>query len=130
MSMLDQATARAIVARINGDVSHPGKVSVTGTLNVYYIHSQFKEILMSRLNNLGYEQIKALKILKEDPDMEATELCRRADCSWDELFDLAQRDLINGGADRLVPKRMHPTITPEGEAALQEAKVLMPELFE
>jgi len=44
--------------------------------------------------DLGYEQLKALKILRDKPGIEASALANQADCSWDELIFLGQKGLI------------------------------------
>ena len=73
------------------------------------------------IDELGYEQLKALRILSEKPDVEGTVLCKEADCSWGEMFDLAERGLIDVGADRLKPNCLHPTMTEAGRLAAAEA---------
>jgi hypothetical protein len=76
---------------------------------------------MSLIENLGYEQLKALRILRDTPDIEGTALCKQADCSWEEMFRLAESGLITIGEERLAPKRLNPTLTTLGEQALKEA---------
>lgn len=73
------------------------------------------------IDDLGYEQLKALKILSEKQDIEGSALCSEAGCSWDEMFTLAERGLIDAGAERLHPQQMHPVITDAGRAAHAEA---------
>lgn len=77
---------------------------------------------MGLIANLGYEQIKALRILATTPDIEGSALCTQADCSWDEMFHMAEAGLIDHGADRIAPQRMHPTITDLGRQAVAEAE--------
>ena len=75
---------------------------------------------MRLIENLGYEQRKALKLLAATPDLEGTALCAEADCSWDEMFQLAEMGLISAGAGRLAPQRMHPVLTDLGRQAVAE----------
>ena len=71
---------------------------------------------------LGYEQLKALKIISEFPNREMSDIAKSADCSWDELFAMAHDDLIDIGAERLKPQQLHPFIKELGVAALEEAE--------
>ena len=73
---------------------------------------------MGLLDSLGYEQRKALKLLAEKPGIEGSRLCSEADCSWDEMFQLAEYGLIEAGADRITPQRMHPLLTDLGRQAI------------
>jgi hypothetical protein len=85
---------------------------------------------MSALEKLGYEPLRALAILDKTPGIEGTALCSRADCSWDEMFKMAEMGLIDAGADRLEPKRMHPTLTDLGKETLRLALERLPSLAE
>jgi hypothetical protein len=71
---------------------------------------------------LGYEQIRALMILNTTPDIEGVALCAQADCSWEDMFRLAEAGLIDAGADRLAPMRIHPTLTDAGRKAVEQGK--------
>lgn len=71
--------------------------------------------------NLGYEQIRALQILRDKPDSEASALCAEADCSWDELFSLSASGLIDIGMERIAPQRFHPCLTDAGRQAIEQA---------
>lgn len=74
------------------------------------------------IEHLGYEQIKALRVMRDTPNKGGAEICAEADCSWDELFALSDRGLIAIGEERLKPKELHPTITEAGLSALAEAE--------
>jgi hypothetical protein len=75
---------------------------------------------MKLIENLGYEQLKALKLLSETPDIEGTALCSKADCSWHEMFSLAESGLIDAGAGRIEPQQMHPQLTKLGREAVEQ----------
>jgi hypothetical protein len=77
---------------------------------------------MSKIDRLGYEQLIALRVIRDTPDMEGSAICKQADCSFDELFRLAQHGLINLGEERLQANMVHPTLTGDGLAALVEAE--------
>lgn len=84
---------------------------------------------MSKIERLGYEQLIALRTMRDTPGMEGTAICKASDCSFDELFALAQEGLIELGMERMKPKEIHPMLTDDGIAALTEAEqlgVLMP----
>lgn len=83
---------------------------------------------MSLIDNLGYEQLRALAILNKMPDIEGSALCKQADCSWDEMFTLAELGLINIGEERLAPKQLNPTLTDQGREALKLALEALPSL--
>jgi hypothetical protein len=89
-----------------------------------------KEMTMSLIDNLGYEQLKALAVLNKTPDIEGTALCKQADCSWDEMFKLAEAGLIDIGEARLAPKQLNPTLTDKGKEALKQALEALPSLGE
>jgi len=72
--------------------------------------------------NLGYEQFIALRVIRDTPDMEGADICKKADCSFDELFSLASLDLIDIGSERLQAFMTHPTITAKGILVLLEAE--------
>lgn len=71
--------------------------------------------------SLGYEQIRALKVLRDKPDIEGSALCSEADCSWAEMFQLGERGLIDPGMARVAPKQFHPVITDAGREAITQA---------
>jgi hypothetical protein len=73
-------------------------------------------------DNLGYEQLRALQVMRDTPDKEASVIAKEADCSWAELFALADRGLAEKGMERLSPKRVHPTITDAGKAVVTAAE--------
>lgn len=77
---------------------------------------------MELLNRLSYEQIRALRILIQKPDIEGSALCAEADCSWGEMFDLAEMGLIDAGMERLQPNMLHPVIAELGRKVLAEAE--------
>lgn len=77
---------------------------------------------MSKTDGLGYEQLLALKVMRNAPDMEGSAICKDAGCSFQELYGLEQKGLINIGDERLKPKALHPTITAEGIETLDEAE--------
>lgn len=85
---------------------------------------------LSALEKLGYEPLRALAILNRTPDIEGTALCSQADCSWDEMATMAEMGLIDAGAERLAPKRMHPTLTDLGKETLRLALERLPSLGE
>ncbi len=72
--------------------------------------------------NLGYEQIIALRIMSKTPDMEGSEICKAADCSFNELHSLSHAGLIDMGSERINPFAVHPKLTDAGVAALAELK--------
>lgn len=72
--------------------------------------------------NLSFEQLLALKIMRDTPDMEASDIAKAADCSWDELFDLSARGLVDKGMERLLPNHVHPFITDLGLNTLSQAE--------
>ncbi len=63
---------------------------------------------------LGYEQRKALQILRDTPDLELSALAKAADASWEELFQLGMMGLIDLGDERLSPQQFHPVLTAVG----------------
>lgn len=71
--------------------------------------------------NLGYGQILALKTMRDTPNLEGSEICKKSDCSFSELFALSELGLIALGTDRIEPNRVHPTLTEQGEIALKDA---------
>lgn len=68
---------------------------------------------MSNDIQISHEQIVALKVLRDEPYIEASDLCNRADCSWGELFALHSMGLIDAGFDRVEAGSCHPTIPEE-----------------
>jgi len=74
------------------------------------------------IGKLGYEQLVALSVMLNTPDMEGSKICKAADCSFEELYLLANDGLIHIGSERLKPFTVHPTLTDAGKAALDEAK--------
>jgi hypothetical protein len=85
---------------------------------------------MSILDTLGYEQLRALAILNKTPDLSGVDLCSRADCSWDEMFTMAELGLIDMGEERIAPKQLHPTLTDLGKETLRQALEKLPSLGE
>ena len=77
---------------------------------------------MSKIEGLGYEQLLALRVLRDKPDTEASAVCKETGCSFEELFALADKGLIDIGEERLMPEALHPTVTNEGLATLKEAE--------
>lgn len=77
---------------------------------------------MSLIEKLGYEQIVALSMMLAIPDMEGSEICKAVDCSFEELYSLANAGLIDIGSERLKQFAVHPIITDTGKKALDEAK--------
>ena len=77
---------------------------------------------MSALENITYEQIIALRVMRDTPDMEGSEICKAADCSFEELHKLAEAGLVDIGSERIKPLTVHPTLTDTGKTALDEAK--------
>jgi len=77
---------------------------------------------MTDISMLGYEQLLALKIMRDHPNKEASVIAKDADCSWDELLAMAQRGLIDLGINRLETNKVHPIITLDGvrQAKLEE----------
>lgn len=74
------------------------------------------------IEGLSYEQLQLLRILRETPDQEGFALTRLADCSFEEFSALADRRLVDPGAERIEPKTLHPILTDAGRAALAEAE--------
>ena len=70
------------------------------------------------IESMGYEQLMALRIISETPDMEGSEICKAADCSFDELHSLAHAGLIDIGSERIKQFAVHPVLTDTGHAAL------------
>ena len=71
---------------------------------------------------LGYEQIIALQIINDKPDTEGSKICKMADCSFEELYSLADYSFIDIGNERLKPFAVHPIITEAGKLALAESQ--------
>ena len=68
---------------------------------------------------LGYEQILLLKHLEENAEpIEGSALCKKVDCSWDEMYSLADMKLIDLGVGRIDCDALHPVITPLGRVAV------------
>jgi len=74
------------------------------------------------MGNLGYEQLKALQLMRDIPDLEASAIAAKVDCSWDELFSLSSKGLISLGIDRIKQYQVHPTITDEGLGAVTKSE--------
>ena len=72
--------------------------------------------------SLSYEQFKLMEILSENDGIEASDVAKKADCSWNEMHLLHDNGLINIGMERLSPKECHPVITDEGKKILLWAK--------
>ena len=73
--------------------------------------------------NLGYEQLRALRIMRDSPNKEATVIAKEADCSWSELFELCALDLVAMGRERINAKESHPTLSYKGRILLAEAEL-------
>ncbi len=71
--------------------------------------------------DLGYEQYVALRIMRDEPNLEASVIAKNADCSWNELYALEKRGLIDLGAN-VELKQLHPTITATGLKSLEKAE--------
>lgn len=71
---------------------------------------------------LSYDQIRALTIMRDTPDREASEIAKAAGCSWEELYRLEDHGLITPGFDRLAPRAAHPVITARGRFVLTLAE--------
>lgn len=80
------------------------------------------------IKDLGYEQLKLLRLLRDKPDIGGVAACSEVDCSWDELFALGDRMLVNPGFDRLQPGQCHPTLTSLGRVAAEGAARALEEL--
>ena len=78
---------------------------------------------MTDVTMLGFEQLLALRIMRDLPDIEASVIAKDADCSWDELFAMAQEGLIDLGLNRIEPNAAHPIITSDGIKAVQQAEL-------
>lgn len=70
-----------------------------------------------------YERYVVLQMLRERPDIEASQLAKEADCSWDELFAMDACGLIVLGANRLQEHACHPVITEAGLVALSRIEL-------
>lgn len=74
------------------------------------------------IKGLGYEQLLALRFMRDKPDVEASTIAKECDCSWDELFALVGKGLADMGSERIAPKQMHPCITDKGLAVVSWAE--------
>lgn len=74
------------------------------------------------LVGLGYEQIVAMRIMRDRPDQEASAIAKAADCAWLELYELAERGFIDVGMNRLIERSLHPTLTEKGRSAVAAAE--------
>ena len=72
------------------------------------------------MSDLGYEQLRALRIMRDTPDREAANIANEADCSWDELFELSYQKLAGMGLGRLRIAISNPVITIKGLAVLKK----------
>ena len=70
------------------------------------------------------EQMKLLKILYENPDIEAARLARRSGCSWIQMYHLAELNLIDLGMNRMRAREVHPEITAKGIALITLANTM------
>lgn len=73
-------------------------------------------------DGLGYEQLLALRIMRDKLDVEGTVIALEADCSWNELFSLGQKGFIEYGMSRISPNQIHPKITNVGLITLADAE--------
>ena len=78
---------------------------------------------MKLYDKLSYEQILALQIMHNEPNMEASSIAKEADCSWDELFVLAEMKLIDIGVNRIKDNQIHPKINTNGLLTLIASKM-------
>ena len=74
------------------------------------------------INGLGWEQLIAMRFMRDKLDTEASIIAKECDCSWEELFALVGKGLIDIGSERIAPKQMHPFITSKGIAVVLEAE--------
>jgi hypothetical protein len=80
---------------------------------------------MSKIDALGYEQLKALDILsKVAAEVEGTALCSEAGCSWDESFAMAESGLLQIREDNEA-KRLYMSLTDAGREAAAEATAFL-----
>ena len=75
------------------------------------------------MSDLGYEQLRALQIMRDTPDLEASIIASKADCSWDELFNLFKMKLMTDGLGRIHDKQVHPELTILGNMTLLDAEI-------
>ena len=71
---------------------------------------------------LGYEALLALQIMCDEPDQDGSAIASASDCAWYELYDMADKGLIDMGANRIEKNRLHPFITEAGKAILSTAE--------
>ncbi len=71
---------------------------------------------------LSYEQLILLRFMRDEPGSELSALCKLADCSWDEAFDMATNNLIDAGKERLLVNQYHPLINDYGLRTLTNAE--------
>ncbi len=71
---------------------------------------------------LSYEQLLALRIMRDAPDKGGHEIAEEANCAWRLMFDMNDAGLALSGYNRVAPKLSHPTITEEGLKTLQSAE--------
>ena len=70
--------------------------------------------------SLTFRQLKALKVLANaKAPLDGFALVKEADCSYEDMGDLAHFGLVDPGFDRLVKNCTHPLITARGRAVLQ-----------
>lgn len=55
---------------------------------------------MSKNTELGYEALRALQIMRDEPDQEGSVIASASDCAWHELYDMADKGLIDIGVNR------------------------------
>lgn len=77
---------------------------------------------MAKYDGLGYEQLLALRLMRDKPNMELSIIAKEVDCSWDELIALTKIGLAESGLNRIHEKEVHPIITDAGLAILADAE--------
>lgn len=78
-----------------------------------------KELKMDILDSLSYEQMIALRILRDVPGKTGVDVCKSADCSFDELFRLEEAGMIELKEEQ---KCLYPNLTMVGRAVLSKAE--------
>lgn len=74
------------------------------------------------MSGLGWETLIALRIIRDTPNKEASEIMKESDCSFMELYAMDSIKLINMGSCRLEPRACHPIITEKGIEVINQAE--------